>query len=207
MLIIKNAEDLDSQRGGLRLAAPRDFDSQPWCRESSSPALWVEVLFWRGKSRSLWTKLRIQLKLNTALLSTFRASVTGVTSHISHIYKGINAMLIIRGPIKPCIFWIKIILAIFLAKTRPDKAIFSDLTNLTLNYQKYKCWIRIVYFVLFASCLIQVSLFVASRNLSTLSSLSFLFLTFQFWGSCHSPSVQTGQASFEEFCFCWARSS
>ena len=50
-----------------------------------------------------------------------RAFVTGVTSHISHIYKGINAMLIIRGPIKPCIFWIKIILAIFLAKTRPDK--------------------------------------------------------------------------------------
>ena len=29
--------------------------------------------------------------------------VTGVTSHISHIYKGINAMLIIRGPIKPYI--------------------------------------------------------------------------------------------------------
>ena len=26
---------------------------------------------------------------------------TGVTAHISHIYKGINAMLIIRGPIKP----------------------------------------------------------------------------------------------------------
>ena len=52
--------------------------------------------------------LRIQLKLNTALLSTVRSSVrscvTGVTSHISHIYKGINAMLIIRGPIKPCIF-------------------------------------------------------------------------------------------------------
>ena len=52
--------------------------------------------------------LRIQLKLNTALLSTFRAfvrpSVTGVTSLISHIYKGINAMLIIRGPIKPCIY-------------------------------------------------------------------------------------------------------
>ena len=52
--------------------------------------------------------LRIQLKLNTALLSTVRVSVrafvTGVTSHISHIYKGINAMLIIRGPIKPYIF-------------------------------------------------------------------------------------------------------
>ena len=51
---------------------------------------------------------RIQLKLNTALLSTVRpfvrASVTGVTSHISHIYKGINAMLIIRGPIKPYSF-------------------------------------------------------------------------------------------------------
>ena len=49
--------------------------------------------------------LRIQLQLNTALLSAVRpcvrVSVTGVTSHISHIYKGINAMLIIRGPIKP----------------------------------------------------------------------------------------------------------
>ena len=53
-------------------------------------------------------QLRIQLKLNTALLSTVRPCVrvfvTGVTTHISHIYKGINAMLIIRGPIKPCIF-------------------------------------------------------------------------------------------------------
>ena len=37
---------------------------------------------------------------------------------------------------KPCIFWNKIILAIFLAKTRPDKAIFSDLTNLTIDFIK-----------------------------------------------------------------------
>ena len=60
-------------------------------------------------------------------------------------------MLIIRGPTKPYIFWIKIILAIFLAKTRPDKTIFSALTNLTIDFdfQKYKCWIRTVYFVLF----------------------------------------------------------
>ena len=36
--------------------------------------------------------------------------------------------------INPYIFWIKIILAIFLAKTRPDKAIFSDLTNLTIDF-------------------------------------------------------------------------
>ena len=43
--------------------------------------------------------------------------VIGVTSHISHIYKGINAMLIIMGPIKPYKFWIKIILAIFLENT------------------------------------------------------------------------------------------
>ena len=52
--------------------------------------------------------LRILLKQNTALLSTVRpcvrSCVTGVTSHIFHIYKGINAMLIIRGPIKPYIF-------------------------------------------------------------------------------------------------------
>ena len=66
-------------------------------------------------------------------------------------------MLIIRGPIKPYIFWIKIILAIFLAKTRSDKTIFSALTTLTFiltdqkNYQKNKCRIRSVYFVLFPS--------------------------------------------------------
>ena len=62
------------------------------------------------------------------------SSVTGVTPHISHIYKGINAMFIIRGPIKPYILLIKIILAIFLAKTRPDKTIFSALTNLTIDF-------------------------------------------------------------------------
>ena len=71
---------------------------------------------------------------DSALLSTVRSSITGVTSHISLIYKGINAMLIIRGPIKPYKFWIKIILAIFLAKTRPDKTIFSALTNLTIDF-------------------------------------------------------------------------
>ena len=43
-------------------------------------------------------------------------------------------MLIIRGPIKPYTFRIKIILAIFLAKTRPDKTIFSALTNLTIDF-------------------------------------------------------------------------
>ena len=47
--------------------------------------------------------------VQTEYCSTFhcscvRSCVTGVTSHISHIYKGINAMLIIRGPIKPYIF-------------------------------------------------------------------------------------------------------
>ena len=70
-------------------------------------------------------KLRIQFKLNTALLSycpCVRVFVTGVTSHISHIYKGINAMLIIRGPIKPYIFWIKVILGYLSSKdqTRQD---------------------------------------------------------------------------------------
>ena len=67
-----------------------------------------------------------------------RVSVTGVISHIFHIYKGINAMLIIRGPIKTYIFWIKIILAIFLAKTRPVKTIFSALTNLTIDFDRSK---------------------------------------------------------------------
>ena len=36
-----------------------------------------------------WLQLRILLKQNTALLSTVRVCVTGVTSHIN---KGINAM-------------------------------------------------------------------------------------------------------------------
>ena len=88
------------------------------------------------KLMSCYYQLRIQFKLNTALLShcpSVRVFVTGVTSHIYRIYKGINAMLIIRGPIKPYIFWIKIILAIFLAKTRPDKTNFSALTNLTID--------------------------------------------------------------------------
>ena len=43
-------------------------------------------------------------------------------------------MLIIRGPIKPYEFWFKIILAIFLEKTRPDKTIFATLTNLTIDF-------------------------------------------------------------------------
>ena len=78
-----------------------------------------------------------------------RVSVTSVTSHISHKYKGINAMLIIWGPIKPCIFWIKIILAIFLAKTIPSSPPWPTWPlTLTLNYHKYECWIRSVYFVL-----------------------------------------------------------
>ena len=93
-----------------------------------------------------------------------RPSVTGVTSPISHIYKGINAMLIIRGPIKPYTFWIKIILAIFLAKTRPDQTIFSALTNLTIDFdfelsKIYKCWIRSVYFVLFLFVFSQICKF------------------------------------------------
>ena len=43
-------------------------------------------------------------------------------------------MLIIRGPIKPYTFCIKIILAISLAKTRPDQTIISALTNLTIDF-------------------------------------------------------------------------
>ena len=56
-----------------------------------------------ARSGRIQAILRIQFKLNTALLSYCPfvcPSVTGVTSHISHIYKGINAMLII----KPYIF-------------------------------------------------------------------------------------------------------
>ena len=75
---------------------------------------------------------------HSSVRPSVRVFVTGVTSHIYRIYKGINAMLIIRGPIKPYIFRIKIILAIFLAKTRPDKTIFSALTNFTIDFDRSK---------------------------------------------------------------------
>ena len=42
----------------------------------------------------------VQIGYCTTFLLSVCLSVTGVTSHISHIYKGINAMLII----KPYIF-------------------------------------------------------------------------------------------------------
>ena len=42
----------------------------------------------------------VQTEYCTTFLLSVCSSVTGVTSHISHIYKGINAMLII----KPYIF-------------------------------------------------------------------------------------------------------
>ena len=53
-------------------------------------------------------------------------------------------MLIIRGPIKPYIFWIKIILAIFLAKTKPHKTIFFALTNLTIDFDFLHDWLWII---------------------------------------------------------------
>ena len=46
----------------------------------------------------------VQIEYCPTFLLSVCSSVTGVTSHISHIYKGINAMLIIRGSIKPYIF-------------------------------------------------------------------------------------------------------
>ena len=61
----------------------------------------------RNASLSSWceTFLRILLKQNTALLSTVRPSAacpyTGPTSHVSHIYKGINAMLSSGDPSNP----------------------------------------------------------------------------------------------------------
>ena len=84
------------------------------------------------------TSLNFADSAQTEYCTTFHCSsvrpsvcpcVTGVTSHISHIYKGINAMWIIRGPIKPCIFWIKIILAFFLSskdQTRQDHLLRPD---------------------------------------------------------------------------------
>ena len=65
--------------------------------------LYFLFCLWIRSVEKYFLFLRIQFKLDTALLSYCPfvcPSVTGVTSHISHIYKGINAMLII----KPYIF-------------------------------------------------------------------------------------------------------
>ena len=58
-----------------------------------------------GSIGTHFAKFLIADSAQTEYCSTFHCSsvcscVTGVTSHISHIYKGINAMLIIWGPIK-----------------------------------------------------------------------------------------------------------
>ena len=56
-------------------------------------------------------------------------------------------MLIIRGPIKPCTLYIlNQNHSNFLSnKTRPDKAIFSDLTNLTIDFDLELSKIEMLY--------------------------------------------------------------
>ena len=120
------------------LIASNTYVTKGWGHSRSLRGLlqkinWARIANRSGKVCKMFL-LRILLKQNTALLSTVRPSVTSVTSLISHIYKRINAILIIRGPIKPYTFWIEIILAIFLAKTRPDPTIFSARTNLTIEF-------------------------------------------------------------------------
>ena len=98
--------------------------------------IWESCYCW-GKNEVQWRSFSNRILPYFPL--SVRASVTGVTSHISHIYKGINTMLIILGPTKPYIFWMKIILAIFLAKTRPDQTSPPPWPTwpliLTLNYK------------------------------------------------------------------------
>ena len=78
---------------------------------------WICLLFFLGPwslegtgwSQTCYFAMFFADSAQTEYCTTFhclsvRPSVTGVTSHISHIYKGINTILIIRGPIKPCIF-------------------------------------------------------------------------------------------------------
>ena len=129
------------------------------CDVCSIRTLWSYILLWGWKHITFLLSSNCGFSSNWILLyfhcSCVRPCVTGVTSHISHIYKGINAMLIIRGPIKPYIFWIKIILAIFLAKTRPDKTIFSALTNLTIAW----LWLWIIKNINAESAVITLSCF------------------------------------------------
>ena len=56
-------------------------------------------------------------------------------------------MLIIRGPIKPCTLYIlNQNHSNFLSnKTRPDKAIFPDLTNLTIDFDLELSKIEMLY--------------------------------------------------------------
>ena len=64
-------------------------------------------------------------------------SVTGVTSHISHIYKGINAMLIIRGPIKPYVYILNQNHPGYLSckdQTRQDLLLYPDQPAIDFNF-------------------------------------------------------------------------
>ena len=126
-------QSLDAGRPYSRQSKPTSSSSFFFCRIGYKSVFLIS-LTWHRKSNWPFIADSVQTEYCPTFLLSVHASVTGVTSHISHIYKGINAMLIIRGPIKPYIFWIKIILAIFLAKTRPDKTIFSALTNLTIDF-------------------------------------------------------------------------
>ena len=68
--------------------------------------IWI-ILMLKPCKHTFYAHLsRIADPAQTGYCTTFhfpsvRSCVTGVTSHISHIYKGINAMLIIRDPLTP----------------------------------------------------------------------------------------------------------
>ena len=140
----------------------------------------ISITFEMGR---LSTRIRVSTKTCLFLLSKyfcgfcsntmlhyFPLSVRVCTARhlifLTYIIKGINAMLIIRGPIKPYIFWIKIILAIFLAKTRPDKTNFSALTSLTIDFDAESALFTL-------SC----SVLVLFLFLSFMCNLSLLYVT------------------------------
>ena len=105
------------------LSATSIFARRTWHHKVLFHQCWFGLILTKSyKQANVLTKVAdfAQTKYCTTFhCSSVRSCVTGVTSHIYHIYKGINA-------IKPYIFWIKIILAIFLAKTRPDHLLRPD---------------------------------------------------------------------------------
>ena len=99
------SHELDTFAPSVYFYVPQDYTRLHvcQCQERCLPThildvgyiLHIIVRIFLNKTDTNWEMkriLRVLLKQNTALFSTFRVSVTGVTSHIFHIYKGLNAM-------------------------------------------------------------------------------------------------------------------
>ena len=81
------------------------IETDRWLRKTTTHLNWQENMPLHFAPKNVSLLLYFADSAQTEYCPTFHfpsvCVCTGVTSHISYIYKGINAMFIIRGPIKP----------------------------------------------------------------------------------------------------------